>query len=89
MSNSSVHFYKKGEKQNNMQCKRIAFVDLSIIEEIDGKTRFEVTGRGDFFEILDWGGKEITMNFETTILVQGDDILNEEGMRVNIYDLRN
>ena len=72
-----------------MRCKRVALVNLSVIEENDGKMRFQVTGCGDFFESLDCCGRETCMNFGGTIFVQGDDILNEAETRVDIYSLHN
>ncbi len=80
----SVHFFKKGEKVSNVKCKKIILIDLKTIDEIDNRTRFRVSGRGDFFESFGNFGKETSMNFETTILVHGDDILNEAEMRVDV-----
>ena len=54
------------------------------INEVDGRTQFSVSGRGDFFESFGDFGKETSMNFEAAILVHGDDILNEAEIRVNI-----
>lgn len=89
IKSDSVQFFQKGEKKSNVRCKRVVLVDLSVLEEIDGITQFEVKGRGDFFESLDCYGRETSMNFGGTILVQGDDILNEAETRVDIYSLHN
>lgn len=77
-------FFQKGERRSNVQCKKIALIDLRPINEVDGRTQFSVSGRGDFFESFGDFGKETNMDFEAAILVHGDDILNEAEIRVNI-----
>lgn len=88
VKSNSVYFFKKGERQNNVQCKRITLVDLTFIEENDGQAQYNVSGRGDFFENFGSYGRETDMKFNATILVQGDDILNEAKTIVYLSNLQ-
>lgn len=70
VKSDSVHFFKKGERQSNVQCKRITLVDLTFIEENDGQTLYEVSGNGSFLESFAKFEKESNMRFNAKILVQ-------------------
>lgn len=85
IKSNTVHFFKKGERVNNVKCKSIALVKLTFIEKTDGTTQYEASGRGSFLEDLGKiGGLEHNMDYKSIIHVKGDDIIDAANTRVDL-----
>ena len=77
----AVHYYQKSTQLENVKCKGISNVRLLPSE--DEICKFRVSGRGSFYEDFGNGtGKETNKDFGTEILVQGDDIINVNNIKV-------
>lgn len=79
------HFYMNGTKVEIVECKKIDLLNLFPSGEENGVSLYRVDGRGSFCETYGGGNsKECSMNFATTIKVDGDDIVDVDSIKVTL-----
>lgn len=79
------HFYRRGTLVENAKCTHVLLLNLSKIEEDNGITFYNVTGTIRLEALITPNDyKESPMTIESKIQVVGDEILDNQNIRVDL-----